>query len=341
MVTVHASDHSDLAVWRRRARLYGHADLVIGRRYRDVPDTHPWRFWRMVHPLSRPLLAAVLRMPWLGAPLAGAAYAVALACDALGAHAAALHLTALCYAAEYFAGLRRECGTWRDFRRETAAVTASNAPWDGAWRGFAHAVRADYASVRRYRERYHGEGSAPGRLATDLVRKVGFQMLAWVRLMQALHHRRVPLAPMLVSRLIRHLYGAEIHWAARIEPGVSIVHGTGLVVSHAARVEPGCILFQGVTLGENIDPETGVVGAPHLERDVHVGPNAVLLGPIVVGARTKVAACALLMQSVPEASRVLPAPAQVFAAVPLSARGAGGAARSAGTPARPAAQAAS
>src|SRR5690606_22927250 len=113
--------------------------------------------------------------------------------------------------------------------------------------------------------------------------------------------------------LIRHLYGAEIHWKAQIAPGVSIVHGTGLVISHAARVDAGCILFQGVTLGESVDAATGAIGAPHLGADVHVGPGASLLGPIVVGARSKVGAGAVLMQSVAASSLVMPAQAVISA----------------------------
>jgi serine O-acetyltransferase len=115
---------------------------------------------------------------------------------------------------------------------------------------------------------------------------------------------RVPVLPMLISRLIRHMYGAEIHWKAQLAPGVSVIHGTGLVISHAAEVGPGCILFQDVTLGESLDPLTGVVGAPRLGSHVHVGPGAKLIGPIRLGSGSKVAAGAVLTRSVPPNSLV-------------------------------------
>jgi len=129
-------------------------------------------------------------------------------------------------------------------------------------------------------------------------------MLAWYRVMRFFRESRVPLVPQVMSRLIRHLYGAEIHWDARIEPGVSIVHGVGLVLSHAAVVGQGCILFQNVTLGENLDGATGRIGAPRLERDVHVGPGATVLGPITVGEGSKVMAGTVLTRSVPARSLV-------------------------------------
>jgi serine acetyltransferase len=62
-----------------------------------------------------------------------------------------------------------------------------------------------------------------------------------------------------------------------------------------------------VTLGEGIDPQTREVGAPHLHRNVHVGPGATLLGPIEVGEGTKIMAGAVLSQSVPPNSLVKPA----------------------------------
>ena len=129
-------------------------------------------------------------------------------------------------------------------------------------------------------------------------------MLACYRVMRFFREVGLPLVPQVMSRLIRHLYGAEIHWDTRIEPEVSIVHGCGLVLSHTAVVGSGSILFHNVTLGENLGAASGRIGAPVLEVNVHVGPGATLLGPITVGKRTKVMAGAVRMRSVPPFSLV-------------------------------------
>lgn len=175
------------------------------------------------------------------------------------------------------------------------------------WREIAAAIVADYASVRHYRAKYHGEQIPAHRLPVDLARKIGLQMMAAVRLMQGLDGAGIPLLPQVLSRLIRHVYGAEIHWRAAISPGVSLVHGTGLVVGHGARVSPGCILFQHVTLGEGVHPDTRQVGYPSLGLDVHVGPGATLIGPIEIGDRSKIMAGAVVTRSVPPDSLVRPA----------------------------------
>lgn len=168
----------------------------------------------------------------------------------------------------------------------------------------ASSVRADFASTQRYRLKYHADHIKGSHLPSALVTRIGFQMLAGVRVMQALSAAKVPLLPQVVSRLIRHAYGAEIHWGAKIAPGISFVHGNGIVISKDATISPGCILFQNVTLGQGIDPVTREIGGPTLGVDVHVGPGAVILGPIHIGDGSKIMAGVVVTQSVPSRSVV-------------------------------------
>jgi serine O-acetyltransferase len=136
------------------------------------------------------------------------------------------------------------------------------------------------------------------------VTRVGFQMLAACRAMRFCADAGIPLAPQVASRVIRHVYGSDVHWDADIEPGVVVVHGMGLAVGPAAKVGRGAILFQHVTLGAGVDAATRAVGAPTLEHDVHVGAGSTLVGPITVGARSKVMGNCLLRVSVPPDSLV-------------------------------------
>lgn len=187
---------------------------------------------------------------------------------------------------------------------------------------FLHSVRADYATVQRYRAKYHGDERPLARLPVDAVTKIGFQMMLAMRTMALFRDARVPVLPQLASRFIRHAYGAEVHWNTTLRDGIAIVHGTGLVLSHRAVIGEGCILFHNVTLGEGLDPETKEAGAPTLGRDVHVGPGATLLGPIHVGDGTKIMAGTVLTRSVPAGSLVRPADAVVTERAPSRPRAA-------------------
>src|SRR5205085_4767158 len=104
--------------------------------------------------------------------------------------------------------------------------------------------------------------------------KIGLQIAAACRLMRAFRDSRRPVLAKVTSRLIRHLYGSDIHWDAEIAPGVMFVHGMGLAISGSARIGPRCILSQNATIGMGRDPDSGQTGAPLLEEGVQVGAGA-------------------------------------------------------------------
>jgi serine acetyltransferase/GT2 family glycosyltransferase len=308
----HRSDHENLEVWLGRALNYGVFDSRIAKKHPDAAIADPWRFWFQVSVLSRPFLLLAAALPQPAKHLARAAISAAEIADRAGFERAALAGTTLCYGVEYFRGVRLDAGSfaetcaglWRYVRRELSTSPTADG---GLWRAF----KADYQALIKTRNKYNGDALTLGHLPLDVLRKIGVQMVLAVRLMQAFRDGALPGGAMVMSRLIRHLYDAEIHWEADIAPGLTIIHGNGLVISRAARIASGCILFHNVTLGEGIDPVTRRMGAPTLERNVHVGPGATLLGPIVIGEGTKIMAGALVTTSVPPHSIVRPAEAFV------------------------------
>ena len=168
----------------------------------------------------------------------------------------------------------------------------------------AEAVRADHALVHRQGVKYAGRPDRMEALPGALVQKVGLQMMTAYRIMRLFSVTGVPLAPKIMSRLIRHAYGADIHWDAELAPGVMIVHGMGIAVSYAARVGRGVVLSQNVTLGLGTHPETRESGGPTIEENVVLGPGATILGPVTIGARSKVMPGCLVLRSVPPDSLV-------------------------------------
>lgn len=305
--SLHASDHASLAGWVRRSIAYGAADSRMAEKHPDLPGADPWRFLFLVNPMSRPMLLASALAPGIGRALARVAMAIARVFAAVGLERVALAGATLVYGLLYFVGVGEHAGSRHGVLRGLARHLRGRR--DDELGAVALAmklvadVRADHAAMCAADAKY-GATDRQGSLLGALVQRIGFQMMAGYRVMRWLRGVRLGLLAKFTSRVMRHLYGADIHWDAQLAPGVIIVHGNGLVVSHAARVGPGCVLFHGVTLGLSIDPETEVVGAPRLERDVHVGPGATLLGPITIGARTKIMAGTVLMQSVPPHSIV-------------------------------------
>ena len=312
-LSFHASDHASITKWMRRSENYGRADAGVSDKHPTLPSASPWRFIFLVNPVSRPVLLLCATLPSIMKPVAWLAMRVSQVVAAIGLERVAMAGTTFTYGMQYYRGLAAVPEPAEGPTRMERFLNQS----DGASLGFFGQVakcradiRSDHAATRSADARYSKAGKT-GSLIGDAITRVGFQMMVAYRIMRLFRALRLGIFARISSRLIRHLYAADIHWDAELAPGTVIVHGNGLVISHAARVGPGCILFQNVTLGESIHPIRREIGGPCLEGDVHVGPGATLLGPIVVGRGTKIAAGTTLMADAPAGSLVESAPATV------------------------------
>ncbi|MGA9522139.1 MAG: exopolysaccharide biosynthesis glycosyltransferase EpsD [Myxococcaceae bacterium] len=307
--TLHGSDHTSLEKWRLRAGKYGRFDLRISRKHPRLRDASPWHYLYELNPVTLPLLLTALADPDRAGRLATGVMKTALTLDRVGLERPALAGTTVAYAIEYFRGARTEAGTLGACLDELLRYTGRFEKGPASvWSQWYADVREDQAVMRGYEEKYGHPTPSSNALFSDLIQKIGLQTMAAYRLMAALRDAGHMLAAKVMSRSIRHLYGADIHWEARFEPGVMIVHGMGMAISHAAQVERGATLYHGVTLGMGTDPATGRTGAPRIGRNVAVGPGATLIGPITIGEGTKIMPGVVLTESVPPGSVVVVPP---------------------------------
>jgi serine O-acetyltransferase len=109
------------------------------------------------------------------------------------------------------------------------------------------------------------------------------------------HHAKL-LARML-SHAARRRTGVEIHPGAVIGRRVVIDHGMGVVIGETARIEDDVLIYSGVVIGSTSHRHS--IRHPTIGRNVLIGANAVLLGPIHIGQRAKIGAGAILREDVP------------------------------------------
>jgi serine O-acetyltransferase len=131
----------------------------------------------------------------------------------------------------------------------------------------------------------------------------GVQALLAHRIAHAAHEAGVPLFPLGLAYVSRITTGVEIHPAAKIGDSLFIDHGAGVVIGETAEIRDNVTLYQGVTLGG-----TGFARGkrhPTLDSDVVVGSGAKLLGPIHVGANSKIGANSVVIHDVPANSTVV------------------------------------
>lgn len=119
-----------------------------------------------------------------------------------------------------------------------------------------------------------------------------------------------PLAKM-ISQINVFLFKVEVPSRAVIGPGLVLPHPMGIVLGSAS-IGANVTIFQNVTLGaKKFDGKYALKTRPILEDDVLIGSGAVVLGPVVVGRRARVAANSLLLQNVPPGLSAIGVPAQI------------------------------
>lgn len=137
----------------------------------------------------------------------------------------------------------------------------------------------------------------------------GFQALQAYRIAHELWKSGRLAAAGWLSNRASLILGPDIHPAARLGKGIMLDHGSGIVIGETAIIEDDVSILQGVTLGG-----TGKdIGERHpiIRRGVMIGAGAKILGRVVIGAQSKVAAGSVVLKDVPPRCTVAGVPAQI------------------------------
>jgi serine O-acetyltransferase len=137
------------------------------------------------------------------------------------------------------------------------------------------------------------------------------------RIAHRLYERKFSFLARLISQVARILTGGiEIHPGAKIGRRFFIDHGSGVVIGETAEIGDNVMLYHQVTLGATgwwKDMKSGRVKRhPTIENDVVIGSGASILGPVTIGAGSKIGAMALVIDNVPQGSIVVGAPGTVL-----------------------------
>ena len=179
----------------------------------------------------------------------------------------------------------------------------------GVWR----LLRADL--------RYLGRKKSRNRLRVCAVALTnrGFHALVLHRLAHALTKRKIPLLPLILSRVSQTLFGVDIDPQAQLGPAIVIVHGFGIVIGNEVIIGGECVLFHGVTLGNKGTewvPCDDKDGQPVVGKNCILSAGAKILGPISVGDHCIVGANAVVIKDVAEGQIVGGVPARILNARP-------------------------
>jgi serine O-acetyltransferase len=119
------------------------------------------------------------------------------------------------------------------------------------------------------------------------------------------------LGPRLIALYARFISGGiDIHPGATIGRRFFIDHGSGVVIGETTIIGDDVMLYHAVTLGatgwwKDMKRGRGAKRHPTVEDHVVIGTGATILGPITIGAYSKIGAQALVIESLPPHSIVL------------------------------------
>lgn len=117
-----------------------------------------------------------------------------------------------------------------------------------------------------------------------------------------LHSLGIPLAPRLLSILIRVVFAAHLPPDATIGRGCRIAYGgAGLVIHRRAVIGDNCLLSPGVIIGGR----SGAFQVPIIGNGVSIFPGAKILGPVKIGDGAVIGANVVVVEDVQAGERVV------------------------------------
>ena len=138
----------------------------------------------------------------------------------------------------------------------------------------------------------------------------GYKALCAYRYAHKLWLKGMKSLALYVSFKAKEKTGIDIHPAANIGSGIFIDHGVGLVIGETTEIGDNCVLYQGVTLG-GTGKDTGKRHAT-LDEGVMVSAGAKVLGPVHIGAHSKIGAGSVVLKDVPPYSTVVGVPGRII-----------------------------
>ena len=105
------------------------------------------------------------------------------------------------------------------------------------------------------------------------------------------------------AKALEYRYNCEIH-CTELAPDVRFAHHARGCIVVAAKICSGVVIFQNVTIGSNMRYNKATrkwenIGSPIIAENTIICDGAKILGPIIIGANSLVAAGAIITRNIP------------------------------------------
>jgi serine O-acetyltransferase len=177
---------------------------------------------------------------------------------------------------------------------------------------FLDAVLADAkvtAAYRNERWKFHGRADGLAQALRLVWRTDAFLAQVLYRAKARLQALGVPLLPRVAHVLAIVVAQVCIEDGALLHPGVYIAHGQVVIVGNV-EIHAGAVFFPWVTISQcGADGGRTTIGP-----GAQIGTGSSVLGPVHLGASSRVGANAVVVSDVPDGGTAVGAPARIIAA---------------------------
>ena len=147
-----------------------------------------------------------------------------------------------------------------------------------------------------------------------MITNSSFKMSFWFRIGTYLKEKNSKLLYFMVYWHYKHLMyktGIQLPIGTKVGGGVLFKHFNGVVINDDAIIGINVTIFNGVTIGVNLQPD-GLNNHPIIEDSVVLCTGAKIIGGITVGKGSIIGANAVVIKNIPEDSVAAGVPAKVI-----------------------------
>lgn len=112
--------------------------------------------------------------------------------------------------------------------------------------------------------------------------------------------------------VVEWVWGIEIPRKTKIGKGLSLYHGTALVINQGVVFGDNCTVRNSVTIGHKKLPDGTFSRCPRLGNNVDIGANVVIIGDIEIGDNVIIGAGSVVTKSIPANNTVVGNPARIL-----------------------------
>ncbi|HTN36150.1 MAG TPA: hypothetical protein VL053_03695 [Arachidicoccus sp.] len=121
--------------------------------------------------------------------------------------------------------------------------------------------------------------------------------------------RNVPILPMLVTYIIRFVFGCYLPYQLKLGKGFKLGYGgLGVVIHFRTLIGDDVHIDQNVTIGGT----SKKIEVPVLGSHIYVGAGAKILGPVKIGNNVVIGANSVVVKDVPDNSLVVGVPGRII-----------------------------